>query len=151
MITNKCGDTNLQIADFMGVSRSILNYVIFCHQDDSYWPLEGGRDLKSRFDEIFGTATYNKAMDTVRKLSKTLQQEGKTMDAERKSLYVIMDEVKTKRAKLNGDKGRYQKLEEQAESIHNELEEINIELKKIQEKEQKYQTKATERSKICFE
>jgi hypothetical protein len=30
----------------LGVSKPILNYVIFCHQEDSNWPLEEGKKVK---------------------------------------------------------------------------------------------------------
>ena len=32
----------------LGVSKPILNYVIFCHQEDSNWPLEEGKKVKGR-------------------------------------------------------------------------------------------------------
>ena len=44
-----------------GVSRAVLESVIFCHQEDSSWPLQEGAVLKKRFDDIFDSARYTKA------------------------------------------------------------------------------------------
>lgn len=37
----------------LGVSKSILENVIFCHQEESNWPLSDGATLKKKFDDIF--------------------------------------------------------------------------------------------------
>ena len=37
----------------LGVSKSVLDNVIFCHQEDSYWPLAEASTLKKKFDDIF--------------------------------------------------------------------------------------------------
>jgi len=39
----------------------VLESVIFCHQEDSSWPLQEGAVLKKRFDDIFDSARYTKA------------------------------------------------------------------------------------------
>ncbi len=38
---------------YFGVSKAILEFVIFCHQDESLWPLSEPAALKKKFDEIF--------------------------------------------------------------------------------------------------
>lgn len=37
----------------MGVSTAILDNVIFCHQEESNWPLSEPAALKKKFDDIF--------------------------------------------------------------------------------------------------
>lgn len=61
----------------MQVSKSIINNVLFCHQEDSNWPLEESKKLKERFDTIFGTTEYNKAIDKIVKLKKYYDSEDK--------------------------------------------------------------------------
>ena len=39
----------------MGVSKAILENVIFVHQDDANWPLAEPAALKKRFDDIFSS------------------------------------------------------------------------------------------------
>ena len=42
------------------VPAPILNLVVFCHQEQSAWPLDEGKQLKERFDAIFGADQYSK-------------------------------------------------------------------------------------------
>ena len=41
-LSSKCSDINHHVLSSLGVSKAILNYVLFCHQEDSNWPLEEG-------------------------------------------------------------------------------------------------------------
>ena len=38
-ISTKCSEIDFEIPTNLGVSKPILEYVIFCHQEDSFWPL----------------------------------------------------------------------------------------------------------------
>jgi len=51
----RCADLDREIPELIGVSRAILENVIFCHQEDSNWPLSEGATLKKKFDEIFAS------------------------------------------------------------------------------------------------
>lgn len=76
-ISKRCTDVNAEMADVMQVSKAIINNVLFCHQEDSNWPLEEPKKLKERFDAIFGTTEYNKAIEKIIKLRKHYDSEGK--------------------------------------------------------------------------
>ena len=52
------GCSSVLFADIMGVSKAILESVIFCHQDDSNWPLSENTKLKAKFDNIFAATRY---------------------------------------------------------------------------------------------
>ena len=56
----------------MGVSSPILESVIFCHQEDSNWPLSETTVLKKRFDDIFASTRYSKALDVIKKQKKEI-------------------------------------------------------------------------------
>ncbi len=44
----KCGEIDKEVPLLMGVSKPILQHVIFCHQEESNWPLTGNdKDLKA--------------------------------------------------------------------------------------------------------
>ena len=80
----------LQMINHLGVSKAILTHVIFCHQEDSTWsvllllhlahcvcvyyttcrPLSEGKALKLKFDEIFASTRYSKALDAIHKLQR---------------------------------------------------------------------------------
>lgn len=55
---------------YFGVSKAILEFVIFCHQDESLWPLSEPAALKKKFDEIFEAQKYTKAIDNIKHLRK---------------------------------------------------------------------------------
>ena len=40
--THKCGELDKTVPIMIGVSRAVLESVIFCHQEDSSWPLQEG-------------------------------------------------------------------------------------------------------------
>lgn len=47
-----------EIPALMGVSKAILENVIFVHQDESNWPLQDPSTLKKKFDDIFSATRY---------------------------------------------------------------------------------------------
>ncbi|KAK2060280.1 P-loop containing nucleoside triphosphate hydrolase protein [Colletotrichum caudatum] len=59
----------------LGVSRAILDYVIFCHQDESLWPMSEPAALKKQFDQIFEAMRYTKAIDNLKVLRKKQGEE----------------------------------------------------------------------------
>jgi len=70
----KASATDELLPKLFGVPKPILEHVIFCHQEDSTWPLQEGAALKKRFDEIFATTRYSKAMEDVKKRRKDLHE-----------------------------------------------------------------------------
>lgn len=72
-ISKRCLDATTEMCYAMGVSKPILNNVIFCHQEDSNWPLDEGKKVKEKFDAIFETTQYNKAIDKIIKHRKNYQ------------------------------------------------------------------------------
>lgn len=53
VISTKCAEMDVEIPQLLGVSKAVLENVIFCHQEDSYWPLAEPSTLKKKFDDIF--------------------------------------------------------------------------------------------------
>jgi len=50
----------MEIPLLLGVSKAVLENVIFCHQEDSYWPLAGAAALKKKFDAIFEATKWER-------------------------------------------------------------------------------------------
>jgi len=69
-MSNKKGEINRIIPLQMGVPAAIIENVIFCHQDDSLWPMSEPSKLKVKFDEIFEAQKYSKAVDSIKSLVK---------------------------------------------------------------------------------
>ena len=66
----KCTEMDKHIPYLLGVSRSVLENVIFCHQEDSNWPLADSAVLKKKFDDLFESTRYSKALESVNKSRK---------------------------------------------------------------------------------
>ena len=58
VISTKCAEMDIEIPRLLGVSKAVLENVIFCHQEDSYWPLSEPASLKKKFDDIFEATKY---------------------------------------------------------------------------------------------
>jgi DNA repair protein RAD50 len=107
-VSVKCVELDRTIPQLMGVSRPILEHVIFCHQEESNWPLTlEGKRLKEKFDEIFSATRYSKALEEIKKLHKdkaaelrALAAELETVKEKRTRAQDLKDEVAKKRRLL---------------------------------------------------
>jgi DNA repair protein RAD50 len=69
-LSGRCADLDKEMPLQLGVSKAILENVIFCHQEDSNWPLSEPHLLKKKFDEIFSATKYTKAVESIKELRK---------------------------------------------------------------------------------
>lgn len=133
-LSHKCTELDRQIPQLLGVSKSVLDNVVFCHQEDSSWPLMEGAVLKKRFDDIFDSTRYVKALEEIKDQKKIYSNKVKELKAElnllkghkhaaqgfrnelddcKHQLSLIMDEMKDYEEKLNQEKENLSELQEQ--------------------------------------
>ncbi|OAA65981.1 DNA repair protein rad50 [Niveomyces insectorum RCEF 264] len=74
-LSTKVGELDDLVPSYLGVSPAILDAVIFCHQDESLWPMSEPSALKKRFDEIFEAMKYTKAIDNLKVVRKKQGEE----------------------------------------------------------------------------
>ena len=74
-ISTRCAELDAEIPAHLGVSRSVLENVIFCHQEDSFWPLSEPGVLKKKFDDIFAATRYTRALESIKNVRKELAGE----------------------------------------------------------------------------
>lgn len=67
---HRCADAKYEMCRAMGVSEAIIDNVLFCHQEEASWPLGTDKELKEKFDDIFGTTEYNDSVEKIRKKRK---------------------------------------------------------------------------------
>lgn len=87
-MTKKNADMDAELPPMLGVSAAVLENVVFCHQEDSNWPLGNSKELKERFDAIFSSERYTKALDMINDSKKELQARTKEQSLELKRLEV---------------------------------------------------------------
>ncbi|KAH9508246.1 DNA repair protein rad50 [Bulinus truncatus] len=130
-ITSRCADLNIEMIAALGVSKAVLDNVIFCHQEDSNWPLSEGKTVKEKFDAIFASTRYTKVLDEIKKLKQSQDQDIK----ESKKELEYLKQHKTKAEELHNNLEELEtKLAASVDSvkkINEELEPVKAELLKI--------------------
>ncbi|XP_011638755.1 DNA repair protein RAD50 [Pogonomyrmex barbatus] len=150
-ITNRCADIYVEVGAALGVSKSILNYVIFCHQDELNWPFDQGKALKERFDEIFDSTRFNKALETISKLQKELQADIRSLNAEKQKFKVLVSEVEDKENKLKDHKKRLDSVKEKINDIDKQLEPVKQKIEEMQQFNLEYKNVQAEEEKKKME
>ncbi|KAG7380741.1 DNA repair protein rad50 [Phytophthora pseudosyringae] len=140
-LSHKCGELDQHIPDMLGVSKAILESVVFCHQEESNWPLREGAELKKRFDNIFESARYTKALEAIRKLKKARLENAKdfkrdldVLTAHVKTAEDIRDRVERAQEKLKGATEEGDEANEKiakAEEALDELQQLQEEVKRL--------------------
>ncbi|KAJ8973540.1 hypothetical protein NQ317_019291 [Molorchus minor] len=120
-ISGRCIDIDSYCCTALNVSKSILNNVLFCHQENSSWPLDEPKKLKEKFDEIFDAAKYTKCVDNLRKYIKDKQGNLNVLREKLSSKKLIKDEVERKRAKMIERKEKLQEIKEKIANKENEI------------------------------
>jgi len=121
-LSSKCADFETEMPQVIGVSKAILNNVIFCHQEDSNWPLDEGKKVKEKFDAIFSATKYIKCLETISKLRKEKRLEVKHKEELISSLKTWKEEAKRKREELTNK-------EKETKTMEGRLEELRTDTK----------------------
>jgi DNA repair protein RAD50 len=128
---------NNEMAGAMGVSKAILNNVIFCHQEDSNWPLDEGKKLKEKFDAIFGTTEYNKAIEKLIKMRKEYMVKQTTCNAEKKYLSENKKEADRKVLAAQSLKEKHTQMETEIQDLDAQVAPLEEQQMKLMEKNKK--------------
>uniref|UniRef100_A0A182P3Y5 DNA repair protein RAD50 n=1 Tax=Anopheles epiroticus TaxID=199890 RepID=A0A182P3Y5_9DIPT len=138
MTRSRVADINNEMCDAMGVSKAILNNVIFCHQEDSCWPLDEPKELKKKFDAIFGTTEYNRVIDKLIKISKEYNEKLKEKMGDLKLLQNIKTQAETKQLQLEDGERKMGKLNETIGELESDIKPIQTKLEKLALVERQY-------------
>ncbi|XP_072846288.2 DNA repair protein RAD50 [Pogona vitticeps] len=137
-LSSKCAEIDREMISALGVSKSVINNVIFCHQEESNWPLSEGKALKQKFDEIFSATRYIKALETLRQVRlkqsqrvKECQVELKYLKQNKEKAHEIKTQLTNKEAQLAASKENVRSIENQLEPLKNRLSEIEQNLVQV--------------------
>lgn len=129
-ISGRCLDIDTYCSTALNVSKSILNNVLFCHQENSLWPLDESKKLKEKFDEIFDATKYNKCVDALRKYLKEKQVTVKVLKERLDHKKTVRENVEQLRGKLNR---KNEELERTVQHIDQRQKDIEPLKKRMQE------------------
>lgn len=132
-IGGRCADINVYCALKLNVSKAIINNVIFCHQENSAWPLDEGKKLKERFDEIFGSTEYNKCVEKFRKIIKAKLTNIKILKEQYQQKKFAKRNTEKLRESLNEKEVRLENISTIIEEKRKGIEPLQIRLNEINE------------------
>ncbi|KAG3108480.1 DNA repair protein [Phytophthora idaei] len=132
-LNHKCGELDQHIPDMLGVSKAILESVIFCHQEESNWPLREGAELKKKFDNIFESARYTKALEAIRKLKKARLDNAKDYKRDLDVLTTHMKMAEEIRDKIERTQEKLQEATEEGETAKEKIDKAEETLEELQQ------------------
>ncbi|KAI3003864.1 hypothetical protein CBS147346_5183 [Aspergillus niger] len=125
-ISSRVAELDQIMPQYLGVSKAILDSVIFCHQDESLWPMSEPSVLKKKFDEIFEAMKYTKAIDNIKALRKKQNEE--------LAKYKIMEQhAKEDKEKADRAEKRSIKLQDEIEALREETHQLSQEMRRVAE------------------
>uniref|UniRef100_A0A8C3JW26 Rad50/SbcC-type AAA domain-containing protein n=1 Tax=Calidris pygmaea TaxID=425635 RepID=A0A8C3JW26_9CHAR len=137
-LSSKCAEIDREMISALGVSKSVINNVIFCHQEESNWPLSEGKALKQKFDEIFSATRYIKALETLRQVRlkqsskvKECQAELKYLKQNKEKAQEIQDHLSNREAQLAASKDNVKSIENQLDPLKTSLDAVEQNLMKV--------------------
>lgn len=119
-ISSRVAELDQIIPQYLGVSAAVIDNVIFCHQDESLWPMSEPSVLKKKFDEIFEAQKYTKAIENIKQLRKKQNEE--------------LAKFKIIEQHAKQDKASAEKTEKQMVKLQDELETLRAEFNELGEK-----------------
>lgn len=121
-MSHKCTELDKNVPLLLGVSKPILEHVVFCHQEDSSWPLQEGAVLKKRFDDIFDSTRYAKALEAIKAERKGYFARSKDLRAELEGLNSHKHAATGFREELEDCKDKISGLEDKVRACEEEIE-----------------------------
>ena len=117
VISSRVAELDLILPQYLGVSTAIIDNVIFCHQDESFWPLSDSSTLKKKFDEIFEAQKYTKAITNIKDIQKAQK-------AELEKYKIFEDQAKLDKDRAIKTQKRKERLSEEVEELRKRSEDL---------------------------
>lgn len=109
-ISSRVVELDQLLPQYLGVSTAVIDNVIFCHQEESLWPMSDSNTLKKKFDEIFEAQKYTKAIKNIKDIGKEKKQQ--------------LNEFKIHEQNAKVDKDRAKKAEKRSTALRDDIESL---------------------------
>ena len=144
VMSSRKADINDLIPRYLGVSKAVLNSVVFCHQDESLWPLAAPKDLKERFDLIFEAQKYSKAIDNIKVMKKGQQEKLKLYERD-------FEHEKVNKGRADKSQKQSEQLDEECGVLRRKSEELGLKIREATDNAEKAWARVEEAGKIVGE
>eukprot|EP00112_Aurelia_sp_Birch-Aquarium-sp1_P008322 Seg1913.8 transcript_id=Seg1913.8/GoldUCD/mRNA.D3Y31 product="DNA repair protein RAD50" protein_id=Seg1913.8/GoldUCD/D3Y31 len=131
-ISSRCADMNREMITRLGVSKAVLENVIFCHQEEANWPLGEGKFLKQKFDDIFAATRYIKALESIRVFRREQAQSVKVYGTDLKYLKERKEESEQLRLDLVDKQSKMEVIRDEIRKTDGKIEPIETKLAEIE-------------------
>jgi DNA repair protein RAD50 len=152
--SHKCTDMDTLLPQCLGVTTAVLENVIFCHQEDVNWPLSDSSTLKKKFDDIFASTRYTKALDSIRKLKKEQTSQLKDYQGDLGALEAYRDTANKLKKDAEMENHKIENIRAQMEDIDKQLEPIQRAITKYEKEQEKlgeFNAQITKLEGVCAE
>ncbi|KAL0266077.1 UNVERIFIED_CONTAM: hypothetical protein PYX00_011794 [Menopon gallinae] len=130
-ISGRCAEIDREVPHHLGVSPAILESVVFCHQEESTWPLGEPGVVKRKMDDIFESAKYTKALQAL----KTLRRDQHAELRLKRQALGFLDEQRGRKAALEARVAETERLiadvDERAARVGHELEQWCVDCERV--------------------
>lgn len=125
-VSQRAAEVEQLIPQHLGVPKAVLNHVIFCHQEDNFWPISEASALKKRFDEIFDSVRFIKVLDNFKAINKDIGVDVKVLSS---NVQHLKNDVK----RANSKKKEMQAVLETVAEYQKELDDISLKIDRTTE------------------
>ncbi|GLT97735.1 hypothetical protein SLE2022_152840 [Rubroshorea leprosula] len=157
-LSYRCADMDREIPALMGVSKAILENVVFVHQDEANWPLQDPATLKRKFDDIFSATRYTKALEVIKKLHKDQALEIKSYKLKLENLQNLKNNAFKLRESIAQDQEQTELSQNQMQDLEKAIQNVDVKirhteatLKELRDIVQQKAVKNAERSTLINE
>ncbi|KAJ2474370.1 DNA repair protein rad50, partial [Coemansia sp. RSA 2320] len=137
-ISSRCADLDAMLPEQLGVSKAVLENVIFCHQEESNWPLSEASILKKKFDEIFAATRYTKALESIKTIRKNQSVEIRVQRGELKHLEEKQAKAERVRVEYEKSTVAIHEYRTRIDGIQREEEQITSQIEALAEQLQEF-------------
>ncbi|KAG0201503.1 DNA repair protein rad50 [Mortierella sp. GBA30] len=150
-VSSKCAELDADVPNHLGVSRAILDNVIFCHQEESNWPLSEPSILKKKFDDIFASTKYTNVLDSIKNIRKEKAQDIKLMSTSLEYLRRNKEKAERVRESLVKNIESAEKGQERIDQLEIEINECAEQVSRLMEKTNELQAIEAKLSALSLE
>ena len=127
--SQKCTELDKHVPELLGVSSPIMENVIFCHQEENTWPLQDGASLKKKFDDIFESTRYSKALDAIMKAKKDFSARAKDLKVEVAELGAHLQSANEMRDRLESCGEREDLCQRDLDGLAEKIDQLNVKVR----------------------
>ncbi|GMT12257.1 hypothetical protein PFISCL1PPCAC_3554 [Pristionchus fissidentatus] len=145
-ISSKTIDFKLEMLNLLQIPKAILENVVFCHQENSTWPLSEPKVLKDKFDDIFQLTGFVKFIEKASKRLKDLKETYQKACIAHDGALAIQHEKQIAEIRLSNKKEELAKAQERQQEVMKEMNELTKALREASQQLQQMREETQRRN-----